>query len=219
MPIDRCHRCRSVLRHLRAVHWLAMTLAAIISKPQKAELGTILPELRAWLAERGWSSILDPESAAYFAVGEVEGVAARGDGRAQAGPGGGAGWRWHAAGGGASVCAHQYSTAEREPGVAGLSDRGAAGGALCDARGVVRRDGFDRGAQHDSRRAGMREWGQTDVGRAERRRGGEGNDCAHGRFFGGDRWHGGGGVSRGWGDSVDADGVHGHTTCRRTGRL
>ena len=43
-----------------------MTLAAIISKPQKAELGAILPELQAWLAARGWSSILDPESAAYL---------------------------------------------------------------------------------------------------------------------------------------------------------
>jgi NAD+ kinase len=43
-----------------------MPLAAIISKPQKAELETILPELRAWLAGRGWSSVLDPESAAYL---------------------------------------------------------------------------------------------------------------------------------------------------------
>jgi NAD+ kinase len=43
-----------------------MPLAAIISKPQKAELGMILPELRAWLAERGWSCILDQESAAYL---------------------------------------------------------------------------------------------------------------------------------------------------------
>jgi NAD+ kinase len=42
-----------------------MPLAAIISKPQKQELGTILPELRAWLAERGWSCVLDRESAAY----------------------------------------------------------------------------------------------------------------------------------------------------------
>ena len=33
-----------------------MPLAAIISKPQKAELATILPELRAWLAERGWTA-------------------------------------------------------------------------------------------------------------------------------------------------------------------
>jgi NAD+ kinase len=46
-----------------------MALAAIISKPQKAELGTILPELQAWLGERGWSWLLDEESAAY--VGEV----------------------------------------------------------------------------------------------------------------------------------------------------
>ena len=50
-----------------------MPLAAVISKPQKAELGTILPELRAWLAERGWGCVLDEESAAYF--GE-DGVAA-----------------------------------------------------------------------------------------------------------------------------------------------
>jgi NAD+ kinase len=44
----------------------AMPLAAIISKPQKHELGTILPELQAWLAGRGWSWVLDPESAAYL---------------------------------------------------------------------------------------------------------------------------------------------------------
>jgi NAD+ kinase len=43
-----------------------MPLAAIISKPQKPELGTILPELRAWLAGRGWSCVLDQESAAYL---------------------------------------------------------------------------------------------------------------------------------------------------------
>ena len=43
-----------------------MPLAAIISKPQKAELGTILPELQVWLGERGWSWLLDEESAAYL---------------------------------------------------------------------------------------------------------------------------------------------------------
>jgi NAD+ kinase len=43
-----------------------MPLAAIISKPQKAELGAILPDLRAWLAGRGWSCVLDKESAAYL---------------------------------------------------------------------------------------------------------------------------------------------------------
>jgi NAD+ kinase len=43
-----------------------MPLAAIISKPQKAELGTVLPELRAWLDGRGWSCVLDQESAAYL---------------------------------------------------------------------------------------------------------------------------------------------------------
>ena len=44
----------------------AMPLAAIISKPQKQELGAILPELQAWLGARGWSWLLDRESAAYL---------------------------------------------------------------------------------------------------------------------------------------------------------
>src|ERR1017187_1136124 len=52
-----------------------MPLAAIISKPQKAELGTILPELREWLRERGWGCVLDQESAAYLPEADVEGVA------------------------------------------------------------------------------------------------------------------------------------------------
>jgi NAD+ kinase len=43
-----------------------MPLAAIISKPQKAELATILPELQIWLVQRGWSLVLDQESAAYL---------------------------------------------------------------------------------------------------------------------------------------------------------
>jgi len=55
-----------------------MPLAGIISKPQKPELGTVLPELRVWLAERGWSCVLDRESAAYLHDGphhaEVESV-------------------------------------------------------------------------------------------------------------------------------------------------
>ena len=51
-----------------------MPLAAIISKPQKHELGTILPELRAWLRERRWSCVLDQESAAYLPDAEGQGV-------------------------------------------------------------------------------------------------------------------------------------------------
>jgi len=43
-----------------------MPLAAIISKPQKPELRTILPELIAWLSTRGYRSIVDPDSAAYI---------------------------------------------------------------------------------------------------------------------------------------------------------
>ena len=53
---------------------VSMPLAGIISKPQKAELGTILPELRAWLEERGWSCVLDVESAAYLDCAGVAGV-------------------------------------------------------------------------------------------------------------------------------------------------
>ena len=43
-----------------------MPLAAILSKPQKHELTTVLPQLHAWLVERGWSCVFDPESAAYL---------------------------------------------------------------------------------------------------------------------------------------------------------
>jgi NAD+ kinase len=46
-----------------------MPLAAIISKPQKAELETILPELCAWLSGRGWGCVLDVESAGYLPDG------------------------------------------------------------------------------------------------------------------------------------------------------
>jgi len=45
-----------------------MPLAAILSKPQKQELVTILTELRTWLAARGWESVLDEESGAYLGV-------------------------------------------------------------------------------------------------------------------------------------------------------
>jgi NAD+ kinase len=43
-----------------------MPIAAIISKPQKPELETILPELMSWLEGHGYQSILDPESAGYL---------------------------------------------------------------------------------------------------------------------------------------------------------
>lgn len=43
-----------------------MSKAAIISKPQKAELEGILPDLTAWLSARGIEYILDPESAGYL---------------------------------------------------------------------------------------------------------------------------------------------------------
>ena len=43
-----------------------MRLAAIISKPQKPELATILRDLVSWLESRGYHYVLDPESAAYL---------------------------------------------------------------------------------------------------------------------------------------------------------
>ena len=43
-----------------------MPLAAIISKPQKPELRTILPELIAWLSHRNYQYLVDPESAHYI---------------------------------------------------------------------------------------------------------------------------------------------------------
>ena len=43
-----------------------MLLAAIISKPQKPELASILPELVAWLKGHGYGYVLDVDSAAYM---------------------------------------------------------------------------------------------------------------------------------------------------------
>ena len=45
---------------------IKMPLAAIISKPQKPELRTILPELIAWLCARNYNYIVDPDSASYI---------------------------------------------------------------------------------------------------------------------------------------------------------
>jgi NAD+ kinase len=42
-----------------------MQSVAIVSKPQRAELGRVLPELCAWLTERGFHPILDRISAEY----------------------------------------------------------------------------------------------------------------------------------------------------------
>ncbi len=48
-----------------------MRRIAIISKPQKPELATILPELAAWLKRGGFEPILDPISASYIGSGEI----------------------------------------------------------------------------------------------------------------------------------------------------
>jgi NAD+ kinase len=45
-----------------------MPTAAIISKPQKPEMESILSELTQWLPAHGYQYILDPESAAYLGV-------------------------------------------------------------------------------------------------------------------------------------------------------
>ncbi|MHB1675281.1 MAG: NAD(+)/NADH kinase [Acidobacteriaceae bacterium] len=47
-----------------------MPSIAIISKPQKPELATILPELTVWLKQHGYVAVLDPMSAAYLGSGE-----------------------------------------------------------------------------------------------------------------------------------------------------
>jgi len=51
-----------------------MPKAAIISKPQKAELEHILPELVVWLGENGFDFILDPESAGYLQSESAEAI-------------------------------------------------------------------------------------------------------------------------------------------------
>ncbi len=43
-----------------------MHLAAIVSKPQKPELASILPELLRWLGDHNYRTILDPDSSAYL---------------------------------------------------------------------------------------------------------------------------------------------------------
>ncbi|GAC1419812.1 MAG: NAD(+)/NADH kinase [Acidobacteriaceae bacterium] len=47
-------------------------MAGIISKPGKSELTALLPELLGWMRERGWGTVLDCESAAYFSPGAGE---------------------------------------------------------------------------------------------------------------------------------------------------
>lgn len=48
-----------------------MARIAIVCKPQKDELGRILPELIAWLRQRGYDPLLDQESGQYTTAAEV----------------------------------------------------------------------------------------------------------------------------------------------------
>lgn len=47
-----------------------MPTAAIISKPQKPELATILPELAAWLTDHGFSFVFDANTSVYLHRGD-----------------------------------------------------------------------------------------------------------------------------------------------------
>ena len=44
---------------------------AIISKPDRPELSDVLPALETWLQERGYTVVVDQESAAYFSASAV----------------------------------------------------------------------------------------------------------------------------------------------------
>src|SRR5215467_1907153 len=44
---------------------------AIVSKPDRPELGAALPKLTAWLREHGYSVVMDQESAHYFPSGDA----------------------------------------------------------------------------------------------------------------------------------------------------
>jgi NAD+ kinase len=48
-----------------------MRRIAVISKPQKNELQTLLPELVTWLRAKGFTPVLDPVSGSYIGTGEV----------------------------------------------------------------------------------------------------------------------------------------------------
>src|SRR5690349_7426866 len=48
-----------------------MSRVAICCKPQKEELARILPELVAWLRQRGFEPVLDSESGLYTSEAEV----------------------------------------------------------------------------------------------------------------------------------------------------
>ena len=50
---------------------IIMRRVAVISKPQKSELQTLLPELVAWLRAKGFTPLLDPVSGSYLGTGEV----------------------------------------------------------------------------------------------------------------------------------------------------
>ena len=47
------------------VHWDRMVRVAIVCKPQKEELGRLLPELIGWLRQRGYEPLLDLEGGQY----------------------------------------------------------------------------------------------------------------------------------------------------------
>jgi NAD+ kinase len=117
-----------------------MPTAAIISKPQKPEMESILTELTRWLSGHGYEFIVDPESAAYLGAGtasvertEMQAykpqlvISLGGDGTLLS-------------------AARAFAQAETPilgvNGLVGISDRGAA------LRAVHRAGGVDRGHRH-----------------------------------------------------------------------
>ena len=64
-------RASSKARYTDAVTQLDMKSAAIISKPSKPELASILPDLLSWFRKRGYQLYLDQETAQYTNGEEV----------------------------------------------------------------------------------------------------------------------------------------------------
>ena len=65
MPGDRCLLIRELCRYTGD-----MPKVAVVSKPQKPELQSILQELQQWLGSHGYTSVLDKTSACYLGVEE-----------------------------------------------------------------------------------------------------------------------------------------------------
>ena len=61
----------TVLARAHPLHWDRMIRVAIVCKPQKEELVRLLPELIAWLRQRGYEPLLDHEGGQYTSDAEA----------------------------------------------------------------------------------------------------------------------------------------------------